>query len=293
MTNVGANYTNYNYYNYGIDNSQNFFNYGIALNPVQNYNNGLGYNYLDNSLATTYNQMDELLGDYSQPNTLGVDYDPMQQIMEWIMAIMQNFGMLNNNGLNQNNTQNKQIGQNKEDKQALADELQARWNNGDHSKEVGDAIHQLQSEGMSSTSSGESLHDPYEVNIDGEKYVFVADKNKNGKIDKEAEILGFNDTKDNLFADMKKLDANHDGKVDKSEMDKAGVKLAKVGQDGKVNLAQTKDVNSVDINSFSKNKNFKGAGEAGTFNVNLADGKNVKGKEVFEEMQQILQLLTV
>ena len=168
------------------------------------------------------------------------------------------------------------------------DELQAYWNEHKDSAS-GDEIHRRAKTSDSKTSSGETLHDPYEVTIDGEKYLFVKDENQNGKVDSEKEILGINDSKDDLFQGMKELDKNQDGKVDKSEMDAANVKLAKVAADGKVDLNQTKDINSVDINSFLKSDKFKGAGEAGVFNVNLADGNTVQGKEIFEELEQILK----
>lgn len=157
---------------------------------------------------------------------------------------------------------------------------------GKEKAEVSKEKHRRKAEGNGKMENGKEMTDPYEVNIDGEKYVFVKDKNKNGQIDNEQEFLGASDSKDNLFKEMKELDTNKDGKVSKDEMDAQGVKLQKVDKNGKL-TNQSKDVNNVDVNSFQKNGSFNGAGNAGSFNMQLADGRQVTGNEVFETLEKL------
>ncbi|MEW5822563.1 MAG: hypothetical protein AB1782_20385 [Cyanobacteriota bacterium] len=168
------------------------------------------------------------------------------------------------------------------------DELEAAHKKakGKEAAEISKEKHRRKKEGDGKTSSGKEMTDPYEVNINGEKYVFVQDKNKNGKVDGESEFLGFNDKKGNLFNGMKKLDSNGDGQVSKAEMDAQGVKLQKVDSNGKL-TSQAKDVQGVDLASFKENANFNGSGEAGSFNVKLADGQTVQGKEIFETLEKL------
>jgi len=126
--------------------------------------------------------------------------------------------------------------------------------------------------------------DPYEVNIDGEKYVFVQDANNDGITNDKNEILGINDTKNNLFAGMKGLDKNGDGNVSADELKASNTKLMKVGADGKLSNQQysTDNINGINLNSFKNTNNTGELGIFGSFTVNLANGGTANGAETFE-----------
>ena len=143
---------------------------------------------------------------------------------------------------------------------------------------------------------GTELHnrgmgDPYEVNIDGKNYIFTRDTNGNNKVDGKQEILGINDTKDNLFADMKSLDTNKDGKVSTDELTAAGVSLNEV-LDGKISNRKydLNKLSAVDLRSFSAIDNTNSTGTFGTFTLNLKNGNKAQGKETFEDQDYFSKL---
>ncbi|MEI8389110.1 MAG: hypothetical protein WCG23_04400 [bacterium] len=135
------------------------------------------------------------------------------------------------------------------------------------------------------------LWDPYEVNIDGKNYIFTRDTNGNNKVDGKQEILGINDTKDNLFADMKSLDTNKDGKVSTDELTAAGVSLNEV-LDGKISNRKydLNKISGVDLRSFSAIDNTNSTGIFGTFTLNLKNGSTARGKETFEDQDYFNKL---
>ena len=135
------------------------------------------------------------------------------------------------------------------------------------------------------------LSDPYEVNIDGKNYIFTRDTNGNNKVDGKQEILGINDTKDNLFADMKSLDTNKDGKVSTDELAAAGVSLNEV-LDGKISNRKydLSKISGVDLQSFSAIDNTNSTGTFGTFTLGLKNGSTAQGKETFEDQDYFNKL---
>lgn len=158
----------------------------------------------------------------------------------------------------------------------------------------GDDIHRRQAEKKDDkTEDGKTVHDPYEVNIGNEKFMFVRDKNKNGSFDGKQEIMGINDTKDNQFAEMKSIDKDKDGTVSKKEMEESGVKLLKVGDDGKLTNKEysLNNVDGLNLKSFKETGNTAKTGTMGTFDLKLADGTTAKGKETFEDENYFKNLL--
>ena len=133
--------------------------------------------------------------------------------------------------------------------------------------------------------------DPYEVNIDGKNYIFTRDTNGNNKVDGQQEILGINDTKENLFADMKSLDTNKDGKVSSDELRAAGVSLNEV-LNGKISGRKydLNNISGVDLSSFSAIDNTNSTGTFGTFTLNLKNGNKAQGKETFEDQDYFSKL---
>jgi len=127
------------------------------------------------------------------------------------------------------------------------------------------------------------LDDPYEVKIDGKTYMFIKDSNENGVADNKSEILGINDTKENKFSDMKKLDENNDGKVDAKELAKAHISLNEV-INGKAtsNTYNIENINNIDLGSFEEVENAKDIGVFGKFKVELANNTTAEGIETFE-----------
>ena len=144
---------------------------------------------------------------------------------------------------------------------------------------------------------GDALHDrgladPYEVDIDGKKYMFVSDKNDNKKADDQNEILGINDTKDNLFAGMKSLDLNQDGKVTAEEMATSKVLLNEV-VNGQLtnNLYDLSNIDGLDLSTFNAVDNKNATGTFGTFDLALKNGRTAKGTETFEDQKYFERLL--
>jgi len=134
-----------------------------------------------------------------------------------------------------------------------------------------------------------SISDPYEVKIGDDDYVFVQDKNKDGKFNGKNEILGYTDTRDNLFNEMKSLDMNGDGYISSDELQKQGVKLMKM-KDGQLTTDEYSldKVKGIDLKLFQKTAS---SGEvAGEFKVDLSDNTSAQGKETFK-LSSILDAL--
>ncbi|MBQ2644192.1 hypothetical protein IJG14_01290 [bacterium] len=146
------------------------------------------------------------------------------------------------------------------------------------------------------SSSGRSSCDPYVINIDGVEYTMILD-NKDGKWDTN-DILGINDSKDNLFAALKGLNSDDDlSSLTSEELQKAGIRLVAKNDDGTLALNDTsKDfdlskVKSIDLANLTQSTDNDGnVGTFGHFNLTLIDGREIKGDETFEEMSTLQKL---
>jgi len=131
--------------------------------------------------------------------------------------------------------------------------------------------------------SSETKNDPYEVKIGDDDYVFVQDKNKDGKFNGKVEILGYTDSRNNLFNEMKSLDMNGDSYISSDELQKQGVKLMKM-KDGKLttNEYSLNKVKGIDLKLFQTVNTFSGSETAGKFMLDLNDNTYAEGKETFK-----------
>ncbi len=137
-------------------------------------------------------------------------------------------------------------------------------------------------------------YDPMTVTINGEQYMFVQDKNGDGKFGGPSELLGFSDTKESLFQEMKSLDSNGDGYVSSEELANANIKLLKVENGVLTNQEYLlNNIQGIKLSSFeTSNDNNDGIGEFGTFEVELKDGI-AEGKETFDLWSVLVKLFTV
>lgn len=76
-------------------------------------------------------------------------------------------------------------------------------------------------------SSGIS-HDPYILQINGNKYMLI--KENNDKKFNKQDILGITDTQETVFASLKPLDINRDSKLTGEELTKSNVRLVKMAK---------------------------------------------------------------
>ena len=141
-----------------------------------------------------------------------------------------------------------------------------------------------------------SYHDPYIIRIDGTDYVLVTDsKNNNWSIDN---ILGKNDSKEDLFASLKDLESDGNyTKITVKELQKANIRFVKLNSDGSLALNERKldyDLNNVlyidmkNLRTALGNKNQDGT--FGYFYVYIKDGnskKAVPGRVTFEEKSEL------
>lgn len=118
--------------------------------------------------------------------------------------------------------------------------------------------------------------DPIGFKINGEKYDFFVDKDKDGKLSSECEFVG---SKEN-WSEMAALDANKDNKITKDEL--AGLKMVKTKADGKQEIVDAStmfndDTDFIALSTYQKTNKDIGEGntELGVFNVNI-DGKEFK-----------------
>jgi|GEM_PF-5342400 len=134
--------------------------------------------------------------------------------------------------------------------------------------------------------------DPYEVKINGETYVFYQDNGD--KVQDKNDIFGNKDTKNNVFASMKNLDTNKDGVVNADELKDAGVTLRKVDSTGALTGSEY-NLNGLSVDLKSKANSTENNGKTGTFatfDVKLANGKTVEGKETFEKQSYFDKLFS-
>ncbi len=141
-----------------------------------------------------------------------------------------------------------------------------------------------------------SYLDPYIIRIDGNDYVLVKDsKNGNWSIEN---ILGYNDSKEDLFASLKKLESDgNTSKISSKELQSTNIRFVKLNTDGSLALNERKsdyDINNVlyiDIKNLRTalgNKNQDGT--FGYFYVYIKDAngkKAVPGRVTFEEKSEL------
>lgn len=141
-----------------------------------------------------------------------------------------------------------------------------------------------------------SYLDPYIVRIDNIDYVLVKDS-KDGKWSVE-NILGYDDSKDDLFASLKKLESDgNSAKISSKELQNASIRFVKLNSDGSLaldNKSSDYDINKVlyidmkNLRTALGNKNQDGT--FGYFYVYIKDGngkKAVPGRVTFEEKQEL------
>lgn len=141
-----------------------------------------------------------------------------------------------------------------------------------------------------------SYLDPYVVSIGGKNYILVKDsKDNNWSVEN---ILGHDDSRENLFGALKTLESDGDAdKITVEELKKAGVRFALLNSDGSAELDNRNldyDLNNVfyidmkNLRTALGNKNQDGT--FGYFYVIINDnGKKraVPGRVTFEEKQEL------
>ncbi len=156
----------------------------------------------------------------------------------------------------------------------------------------GKSLYQIREEFCALEPDGDKF-DPLRVTIDGNQYMFVQDKNGDGKFGGPSELLGFSDTKATLFQEMKSLDKNGDGYVSAEELASANIKLLKV-ENGVLTTQEysLNNLKGIRLNSFETSSNNQdGVGEFGTFEVELQDGV-AQGQETFDFWDALVKLFT-
>ena len=141
-----------------------------------------------------------------------------------------------------------------------------------------------------------SYLDPYIVSIEGKNYILIKDR-KDGKWSVE-NILGHDDSREDLFGALKKLESDGDtSKITVDELKKAGIRFALLNSDGSAEL----DNRSLDYNFdnvfYIDMKNLRTAlgnknqdGTFGYFYVIINEnGKKraVPGRVTFEKKQEL------
>jgi hypothetical protein len=132
--------------------------------------------------------------------------------------------------------------------------------------------------------------DPYEITINGQKYIMGQDSNSDGNITNIAEILGIQDTKDNTFSSMKALDANNDGYVSQEELNAQNIILSAVDDNGKLTGASF-DMNQVKGISLASLQAQDGTNNIfGKFTMDFANNKTASGNATFEDRDYFSKL---
>ncbi len=148
----------------------------------------------------------------------------------------------------------------------------------------------------SSRGSLLSYLDPYIIRIDGTDYVLVTDsKDNNWSVDN---ILGKDDSKENLFASLKKLESDgNSAKITAKELQKANIRFVKLNSDGSLalnernldyNLNNILYIDMKNLRTALGNKNQDGT--FGYFYVYIKDKnskKAVPGRVTFEEKTEL------
>lgn len=138
--------------------------------------------------------------------------------------------------------------------------------------------------------------DPYIVNVNGQNYVLVKDDpNNNWTIEN---ILGYNDSREDLFASLKNLETDNDiSKISAQELKKAGIRFVLLNPDQSLVLEdRTKDfdlekVQYIDMKNLRTalgNKNDDGT--FGYFYVIVKENGKKRaypGRVTFEDKQEL------
>lgn len=138
------------------------------------------------------------------------------------------------------------------------------------------------------------VSDPFVIKIDGVQYVMLKENN-DGVLD-EKDILGFFDTPELLFSSLVALNTNSDYKITPDELKSQNVRLAAVGQDGKLLVNdKSKDfdlnkINYIDIKNLRKLANYTPDGVFGHFNMYLKDGRMIVGFVTFSDSNHLKNL---
>ncbi len=124
--------------------------------------------------------------------------------------------------------------------------------------------------------------DPYNVEIDGQKYMLGQDKDQSGTINGMMEILGVTDTKENIFQSLKNLDKNNDGYVSQEELQANNIILTAIDNNGQLtsggyDMSLVKGFNLAELQKTDGTNNV-----FGTFTMDLQD-KKVNGNLTFED----------
>lgn len=139
-------------------------------------------------------------------------------------------------------------------------------------------------------SSWRNIADPYSVEINGEKYVFVQDKEGTGIINKVENLVGYGETKSTLFSEMKALDLNQDGYITSEEIKTSHVKLLKVNSENKITTEEYSldKIKGLDVNTFNvletSERQSAGFIKVGNFSIDLIDNTIAVGQETFAAM---------
>lgn len=127
----------------------------------------------------------------------------------------------------------------------------------------------------------ETAYVPYYLEVDGETYIMIIDKNS--KSWSKDDIFGIEDNINSLFTAIKNLESDNDyGKISANELKKAHIRFAKV-KNGDTVLANDKsqdfDLNKIDYidtRSLKKIANCENDGIIGHFKVYLKTNDNSK-----------------
>ena len=142
--------------------------------------------------------------------------------------------------------------------------------------------------------------DPYFIEVDGNRYMFI--KDNHDKVFNASDILGINDTKENVFASLKQLDKNRDNRLSGNELISAGVRIVRLNQDGKlIYNDKSKDFKNSDVvfiymSGLRKSyQNDQNTGEFGLFDVVVKRPDNTKkivtGIVTFESEEEVKKYL--
>lgn len=126
--------------------------------------------------------------------------------------------------------------------------------------------------------------DPYLVNIGGVDYVMGKDSNDDGVINSIVEILGVNDTQDDLFKSVKELDTNNDGYVSQEEMLARNIIFNAVDANGQLSggTYDTSKIQGIDLSTFEAADGTDNV--FGTFKVDFASAQ-ADGRQTFESKE--------
>lgn len=139
--------------------------------------------------------------------------------------------------------------------------------------------------------------DPYIVNINGNKYIILRDLNNKTFV--KQNIVGLNDTYENIFDSLKAFDSDKNGIITGKELKDSGIRLSKIVDDTIYFNDSSKDFNvlkikSIPLNSMKsqipdyvkvENRNSQiqvnRPGIYGTFDVNLSNNTTSSGQVEF------------